>query len=489
MSSPVLERKPNIVIILADDMGYGDVGCYNSDSKIPTPNMDRLAKGGMIFTDAHSASAVCTPSRYGILTGRYCWRTSLKRQVLYSYEPPLIEPQRLTIAGMLKQAGYNTACIGKWHLGLGFKARRGKKIDFDRPMPWPEADRALEKSIDFSRAVEGGPMELGFDYFFGTSGCSTAQPPFAFIEGDRFLEVPSYYNEWFPNTGRPGMTAPDWDHKKVDTTFARKARQFIADNRQSEKPFFLYLAPSAPHEPCVEEVVPEFARRQSSAGPRGDLVWLFDWIVGQVIEALEQSGQINDTLIFVTSDNGALPGDRVVSANGEVVFHTYGHRSCGHWRGYKHEIWEGGHREPLIVHWPKRVKPGSRSSAVFCLNDLTATLGSLVGAEVPEKWAEDSRNMEAVLYNGEGSGSGRQDLIHHSQLGFFSIRKGPWKMIHGTIGSGAHSPGSREMPELDTQGQLYNLEQDPAEENNLFSAEPDVVRELAGLLEQYREAD
>lgn len=487
-----MKYKPNIIIILADDMGYGDAGCYNSDSKIPTPNMNYLAESGMIFTDAHSASAVCTPSRYGLLTGRYCWRTPLKRQVLFSYEPPLIETDRLTLAGLLKKKHYNTACIGKWHLGLGFTAKKGMEINFRQKLPWPDADRLFEEKIDYSKGVSGGPVDLGFDYFFGTSGCSTCQPPFGFIEDRYFVEMPNYYNELFPGTGRPGMTAPGWENKKVDTTFTRKAVEYISGQKNKKNPFFLYLAVSAPHEPCVDSVVPEFARGKSDAGPRGDLVWLFDWMVGEVVNELKKINQFDNTLIFVTSDNGALPGDRVLSPYGKEVFHTYNHKSCGDLRGYKSHIWEGGHREPLIVHWPDKIKEGCVSDSLFCLNDIFATSAGLLGLEIPENTAKDSFDYAQLLLD-QGSyaaedvvSAAREYLIHHSGGGVFSVRMRNWKLIHETSGSGeSYGPG----PVTGSRGQLYDMDRDPAEEINLFDEKPDIVREMVNILEKCQMKD
>ena len=484
-------HRPNIVLVLADDLGYGDVGCYNSDSRIPAPHLDRLAAGGLRFTDAHSAAAVCTPSRYGLLTGRYCWRSPLKRSVLYSYEPPLIEPNRCTLASILRQEGYRTACIGKWHLGLGFTAKRGESIDFNRPLPWGDADRALEEKIDYSQPLWGGPIELGFDTFFGTSGCSTCQPPFAFIEDERFVEAPSFYNERFPYTGRPGMTAPGWKHSEADPTFIQKAVEFIESCSSSGRPFFLYLAASAPHEPCVESVVPEFARGRSEAGPRGDLVWLFDWMVGQVVQVLERCGQLESTLVFVTSDNGALPGDRVQGPDGRDEYRIHGHRSCGELRGYKAHIWEGGHREPLIVSWPGIVPAGTVCNNLVCLNDLPATVADLLEIELPDHSAEDSISFLPLLLAANGMLPGtavRQDLVHHSGAGVFSIRRGSWKLIHETRGSGGWPPPTGGGPERGSKGQLYDLKEDPGEEHDLFDREPDLVRYLIAQLEQVQKS-
>jgi len=477
--------RPNIVLILADDLGYGDLGCYNPDCRIPTPNVDRLAAGGMRFTDAHSASAVCTPSRYGLLTGRYCWRSPLKRSVLYSYEPPLIEPSRLTLASLLRGEGYRSACFGKWHLGLGYTSKRGQAVGFVRPLPWGDADRNLEEKIDFSRPILGGPLELGFDTFFGTSGCSTCQPPYAFIEDDRFVEVPSVYEDRFPYTGRPGMTAPGWVHSEADPTFTRKAVEFIESRSGGDRPFFLYLAASSPHEPCVESVVPEFARGRSEAGPRGDLVWLFDWMVGEVVGAVERSGQLESTLIFVTSDNGALPGDRVLGPGGRDVYHTYGHRSCGDWRGYKAHIWEGGHRVPLIAFWPLSTPAGTECAEIVCLTDILATVAAALQRRLPGHSARDSVSMFPLLVGNTSQGYGsarRPQLIHHSGAGVFSIRGKSWKLIHETLGSGGWPPPAGGGPQSSSPGQLYNLDDDPEEERNLFEYEPDLVQDLIDQL-------
>ena len=474
--------KPDIVIILADDIGYGDFACYNPRSRIPTPAIDSLAGKGAIFTDAHSASAVCTPSRYSLLTGRYCWRTPLKRSVLYSYEPPLIETWRPTLASVLKGAGYATACIGKWHLGLGYRSLEGRPVDFSRPLPWNEADRDLEESIDFSAPVAGGPLELGFDRFFGTSGCSTCQPPYGFIEGDSFIRPPSRYIDRFPYTGRPGMSSPGWSHAEADPAFARAAVEFIESRRGLTRPFFLYLAPSAAHEPCVEETVPRFARGRSGAGARGDLVWLFDWMVAQVVDALARADRLDSTAIFVTSDNGALPGDRVLTAAGVEEYRTYGHASCGDLRGWKSHIWEGGHREPLIASWPSFIEPGTRCSALLGLNDLPATLAEMAGTAFPPGAAEDSRSFLPLLLGRKTADPIREDLIHHSGAGVFSLRSGKWKLIHESPGSGGWPPPAGGGPSPGSPGQLYDLERDPGERDDLFASERAVARELTGRL-------
>lgn len=479
---------PNIVFIMADDMGFGDVGCFNPHSKIPTPNMDRLASQGIRLTDAHSPSAVCTPTRYAVLTGRYCWRSPLKRGVLYGYEPPLIEPERLTVARLLQQHGYHTACIGKWHLGLHFGVKPGEYIDFNRPLPWGNATPEEEAKIDFNQPLGGGPTSLGFDYFFGSAGCPTCQPPYGFIENEHFVEAPSHYESDYPYTGRPGMTAPGWDHKEADPTFTHKAVEYIEERAQSDEPFFLYLTSDSPHEPCVESVVPAFARGKSDAGPRGDLVWLFDWMVGEVMEALERAGQTENTLILVTSDNGALPGDRLPGKQGMAAYQTYDHKASGDWRGYKSHIWEGGHREPLIARWPGKIESGSTSDELVCLVDLMATCADIVDAELPSDAAQDSATILPVLLGACGAQPVRQDLIHHSVTGVFSLRRGAWKCIFESQDSGGWPPPAGGPPEPGTPGQLYKLDEDPAEQNNLWHERPDIVADMSEILVRYQQS-
>ena len=482
-----MQQQPNIVLIMADDMGFGDVGCYGA-SKIPTPHMDRLADEGMVFMDAHAPSAVCTPTRYGVMTGRYCWRTALKHSVLFGYEPPLIEPDRLTVASLLKSAGYQTACVGKWHLGLGYSAKPNADIDFDSPLPWPSLTaRELEEQIDFSQPLTGGPTALGFDYFFGTSGCSTAQPPYSFIENEHFVQEPNFYDDKPVFTSRPGMTVPDWDHKDVDPIFARKAVEYVEHQANSEGPFFLMLTPSAPHEPCMDEVVPEFARRQTEAGSRGDLVWLVDWMVGQVVDALERSGQADNTLILVTSDNGALPGDRVLDPGGPQAYHTYDHKSCGDWRGYKSHIWEGGHRVPLIAKWTGHIPANSRCEELICLTDVLATVAAIVDVPVPEGQAEDSVNMLSLLTRDQPHKPVRDSVIHHSEKGVFSLRSGQWKLIADTLGSGGWVTPADKPPVEGNPGQLYHIEDDPFETNNLWEQRPDIVTQLLTVLDEIRD--
>ena len=497
--------KPNIIFIVADDMGYGDVGCYNPDTKIPTPNMNKLAAEGIRFTDAHSPSAVCTPSRYGVLTGRYCWRSRLKRSVFFGYEPPLIEKDRLTVASMLKEVGYHTAAIGKWHLGLGYSTKPGKDLDFDAPLPWTEATREQEESIDFTKPLKGGPTDLGFHYFFGTSGCSTAQPPYGFIQNEYFIKPPEVYRaERLWGSRRPGMTSKGWDDSEPDLMFTRKAVQYIEERSTGKQPFFLYLCPSSPHDPCVDELVPDFAKNKSQAGPRGDMVWLVDWMVGEIMEVLERTEMAANTLLMVTSDNGALPGDlmpepRAVDTaivDGELeapwimetervnlAFNLYGHKSCGDWRGYKGHIWEGGHREPLIVRWPGKTKPHSVCDHLVGLTDLLATVAAINEIQLDQDSPEDSINILPLLLGEKTTEPIRDDLIHHSGAGFFSIREGPWKCIFDTKEHGWFSS----PPVPGSPGQLYNIKDDPTEQYDMWDERPDIINRLAQLLSLHQE--
>jgi arylsulfatase A-like enzyme len=479
---------PNIVFIMADDMGYGDVGRYNPDSRIPTPAMDSLAEEGMIFTDAHSPSSVCTPTRYGVLTGRDCWRTPLSSQVLYNYEPPLIEAGRLTLASLLKAKGYHTACIGKWHLGLGWGVRKGERFDFRKALPWPggSPDPLEEDKIDFERPITGGPTSLGFDYFFGTSGACTAQPPYAFIEDDHMVENPTVRLTEPPYAARMGRMAPSWKFEEVDLVIAEKALGYLEQRAgDPDTPFFLFLNPSAPHEPALEQVVPDFMRGKSEAGPRGDLVALYDWIVGRIVSALGRLSLSDDTLLIVTSDNGALPGHSA-SIDGREPWDSFGHDSCGEWRGYKSHIWDGGHREPLLVRWPGKIEPRSMSSELVCLNDFMATCAALTGIALPEDAGEDSYDILPVLLGERPGEPVREALVAHSFFGVFSIRQGPWKLILETKGSGGFPPPRGTGPVSGSSGQLYHLERDPVEREDLFEARPEVVKRLTEILEKYR---
>lgn len=439
---------------MADDMGIGDLGCYGSE-KIPTPNMDRLAEEGMRFTDAHSSSAVCTPSRYSVMTGRYCWRSRLKQWVIGGFGAPLIEPERETLASLCKKEGYSTAAIGKWHMGFTWYGKDGQ------PLPVDEADDmdADGFNVDYTRGISGGPTELGFDYYYGIAG-SLDMPPYALIENNRMVAIPDRDKEHYYHQQRRGLQMPGFKDDEVDITFAKKAVTFVEEQAGEETPFFLYMTPASPHRPC--DIRPDFVKEKSNAGDRGDMVVLFDWTVGQVLDALDRTGQAENTLIVVTSDNGA----RLVCANGE----DYDHKSNGIYRGQKADIWDGGHREPFLVRWPGVVQPGVVSNELICLSDFFATLEDLFQQDTS---AEDSISFLPLLKGNKGPT--RSVLIHHSGFGMFSLRKGDWKIVLGS-GSGGFTEPVGELSE--TVGQLYNLKGDPSEQNNLWNCCPEIVTEL-----------
>ncbi len=460
---------PNIVLILADDMGYGDVVTYNAESRIPTPNMDRLASHGIHFTDMHSADSVCTPSRYGLLTGRYCWRTRLQRTVLFNYEPPLIEPGRLTLASLLKRKGYWTGMFGKWHLGLNFAVKDSRQVDFDRPLPWyagPDPDPEVGASIDFSTPVSGGPTDLGFDEAFYTAGCSTDQEPFCFIRNGTFLGMENATYRHPAGSWRSGMTAEKWVNETVDVHFTQEATEFIdrVHEANREKPFFVYLALSAPHSP---HLVPRFAAGQSDAGVRGDMVWLVDWAVGRVMAALQERGLSENTLLIVTSDNGPLRGSLEPGAPERTATVSNGHRSAGELRGFKGRVYEGGHRVPFIASWPHRIPPGTVSNQPMSLVDLPATVAAIIGEEFPSDAAEDSFNMLAALEGSETSAPMRPAIVHHSGGGAFGLRDGRWKIVFGR--------GQERVQTTEGTGYLFDLQADPRETTDVWDEHPEVI--------------
>ncbi len=458
-------KKPNIVFIMADDMGYGDLGCYNKKSKIPTPNMDRLAVEGMRFTDAHSPSAVCTPTRYGVLTGRYCWRSRLKKGVLGGYSPALIDTERMTVASMLKQYGYATACIGKWHLGLG----SNKKTDYDKPLV-------------------PGPNALGFDYFYGIPA-SLDMTPYCYIENELPVKKPTLTIEagkagedgWW----RAGAIAPGFKHVEVLPRLTEKAVKYIDDHTKTspDRPFFMYFPLPAPHCPIAPA---DFVKGRSKAGGYGDFVVEVDWTIGQVVKALQRNGLTGNTLIIVTSDNGS-PGRTKIRRNPYSIIEIYGHYPNGDLRGIKADAWDGGHREPFIARWPGKIPAGTTNDEIICLTDLMATCAAIVGANLPDNAGEDSFNILPALSGQKLRKPIREAIVHHSLSGMFSIRQGKWKLILGLGSGGFTKPQKIEPKPGGPAGQLYNLQDDMAESNNLWSKHPQIVERLTRLLEKYKE--
>lgn len=471
---------PNIVFILADDLGYGDVLCYNAQSKVPTPRIDRLAREGMRFTDAHSPSTVCTPTRYSLLTGQMPFRAGRVPVFTGAGGPCLIRNDQLTLPQMLRNRGYVTAMTGKWHIGVTFLDAKGVRV----------ADQGLEgvKRIDFSRPIPDAPIHRGFDRFFGTVCCPGTDHLYAFIVGDRvpvpptgLLDKSKLPKHPYATDNRSGMIAPGYDIEQVDLVFLQKSKEFLEEHvkRQSGKPFFLYHATSAVHLPSF--AAPQF-RGKTKAGPHGDFIYEFDWIVGDLLDTLEKLGVADNTLVMLSSDNGpeVTPVVRMRA--------NYGHDGARPWRGMKRDDWEGGHRVPFIVRWPGKVKPGSTSAQTVSLTDVMATCAAACGATLTTDAAPDSCNLLPVLLNGDGTQPARAFTLQQA-CAVLSIRQGPWKYLdhRGSGGNNYDSPEFRPFALPDTApgapGQLYNLADDPGETANLYFKYPEIVRKLKSLLE------
>lgn len=465
-------QTPNIVYILADDMGYGDVAFLNKGSLIPTPNIDRIGREGIHFTDAHSGSAVCTPTRYGILTGRYSWRTHLKRGVLYGYGRHLIEPSRVTVASLLKARGYNTACIGKWHLGMDMPATDGLPMGHDAPNL-----NTLQYigNVDWRGRIENGPNALGFDYFFGISA-SLDMHPYIYIENDRFVGEATAMKDFMPEWSRMGPAEPDLEAVDILPDFTSKTVSFI-EKQTSAKPFFVYMPLAAPHTPIVPS---EEYQGVSGVTPYADFTMQVDATVGAVLDTLDRKGFTENTIVIFTADNGCspTPGRKLLAK---------GHRSSHIFRGFKADVFEGGHRIPFLAKWPGRIEAGSASHQTICLTDLLATCASITSATLPENAGEDSYNILPALL-GEGAGGPiREATVHHSANGTFAIRRGPWKLIlaGGSGGWSQPTPAEAQAQNLPPV-QLYNLEADIAETTNLYQERSDIVAELTRLLDKYK---
>lgn len=456
---------PNIVFILADDLGYGDLQCLNSNGKIPTPSIDKIAVSGLRFTDAHSTSSVCTPTRYSILTGRYAWRTSLKRNVLVPYDPPLIETGRTTLASMLRHSGYSTSIFGKWHLGFNWVTKDGEK----------PVDSKVNNNIVYSAELTGGPLDHGFDYFFGVDAPN--YPPYTFIENRKVMGYPSNFYATHPyGDCRPGTGVTDWrlDHVLPDLKY--RVVDYIDKSTASNKPFFIYMPLTAPHTPIAP--TDEF-RGISKINEYADFVMAVDDVVGAVLEVLKKNNLLENTLIVFTSDNGCSPEAKF------KILKEKGHDPNAGMRGHKADLFEGGHRIPLLVQWPAKFPAGQIVGQTVSLGDFMATCASLVGYRLKNDEAEDSYNILPAMINPSSKKNIREATVHHSLHGDFAIRKGKWKLLL-TPGSGGWSFPSKS---IDLEGlpsiQLYNLEKDPAEKNNIEAKHPSVVRDLKALLNQY----
>jgi arylsulfatase A len=468
--------KPNIIVILADDLGYGDVHCYNPQrGKIPTPAIDRLAAEGMRFTDGHSSSGVCSPSRYTLLTGRYHWRTRLQAGIVGVFGAPLIAPERLTIAGLLQQHGYRTAAVGKWHLGWDWPIPQDKVAMFKaKPVDDSETphddQKALWKEV-FSQPIANGPTTRGFDSYFGTDVPNW--PPYCFIENNRTLGIPSAF---LPAAllvkeknlaSLQGPALADWKLEPILPALGDRACAFIERSAKEPQPFFLYLPLTSPHTPLA---VTEEWRGRSGLNTYADFVMQTDATIGRVLDALGKSGAAGRTLVVFTSDNGCAP------YIGAAELEKQGHFPSGPLRGYKADVWEGGHRVPFIVRWPGVVKPGSVCSQLVMQADLMATFAEILGATLPANAGEDSFSLLPLL---KGGGQPvREFAVNQSSSGLPAIRKGPWKLIFGPGGGGYDKGGDAKTV------QLYNLDDDLGETRNLHAANPERVADLTALMER-----
>ena len=482
MASRRASSMPNIVFILADDMGYGDLACQNSESKIPTPYLDKFAAEGMRFTDSHSPSAVCTPTRYGILTGRYCWRTQLKSSVLWPWDKSLIEKDRLTVPKMLKEAGYATACVGKWHLGWEWPTKDNSSINDSLKIGKHNAKLRTEfgKKIDFTRPIKGGPLGAGFDYYFGDDVPNF--PPYTFIENDRVVEQPTAVK---PDSmfGAAGPMQPGWKLDAVMPAITDRAVKYI-DERAGTKdePFFLFFTLTAPHTPIAPAA--EF-KGKSQAGDYGDYVYQVDHSIGQVLESLKRNGLADNTLVIMTSDNGS-PARSGENMNGAVnSVRKFGHNPSRPWRGVKSDAWDGGHRVPFIARWPKNIPGGTVNDELICHADFMSTVAAIIGAKLPAGAAEDSYNILDALKGKQLDKPIRQAVVHHSGGGMFCVRQGKWKLIFGLGPAGFSGPKRKPKPG-EPDGQLYDMAADPQEKNNVYAENPDVVAKLTTLLDKYK---
>lgn len=467
-------QRPNILYILCDDLGYGDVKALNPDGKIPTPNIDKLAAGGMIFSDAHGSSSVCTPTRYGIMTGRYNWRTRLQSAVLGGVSPHLIEPGRLTVAQFLKNHGYQTACFGKWHLGMDWAMKEKAGT------PGDEVDNtAKSREVDYAQPITNGPNTSGFDYYFGIPA-SLDMAPFTFIENDRVTTVPTVEKQFV----RKGPAAVDFEAIDVLPKLTEKTIDRLNENKKSRDlaaqkdapPFFIYMPLNSPHAPVVP--TPEW-KGKSGINVYADFVMETDACVGKVLDALEKNGLANSTLVIFTSDNGCSPTANIPELE------KYGHYANYHFRGMKADIWDGGHRIPFIARWPGKIKAGSTSDQLVCLNDLMATCAEILGEKLPDNAGEDSVSILPAL-RGTAGAPLREAIVHHSIHGNFSIRQGTWKLelCPGSGGWSTPKPGTaaeKGLPKV----QLYDLATDIGETKNVQGEHPEIVEKLTKLLEKY----
>ncbi len=463
-------ERPNVVIILADDLGIGDVSSYNDNAAWETPHIDRLAARGVSFTDAHTNAALCTPTRYGIMTGRYSWRSTLKSGGYNGYSTPLIEDERQTIAELFKGQGYQTALIGKWHLGWNWSFKGSRTETFDgRTVP----------VIDFSQPIQNGPQDHGFAYSFGTIA-SLSSPPFVWVENSMPTSIPKEVSVNYDEKAfwRKGPKADDFNHVEALSTIAEKSVGYIKEQAGADEPFFLYVAFTAPHAPIIPTT--EYIGK-SNTNAYGDFVLMVDDAVGLIADAINADRRLENTLLFFTSDNGQSP--RADFDDDELPL--AGHNGSYIYRGKKFDIYEGGHRVPFIATWPGRIRPGTKSDETICTVDFMATAAELLGVTLPDDTGEDSYSILPALRQDKSGRPIREATVNHSNDGRFAIRQGDWKLILWPGSGGWAYPAT----EADMAGlpryQLYHLKSDPGEEKNLVSRHPQRVEAMKALLTKY----
>jgi arylsulfatase A-like enzyme len=478
--------KPNVIIILADDMGYGDVAILNPNAKTRTPHIDAMASMGMTFTDAHAPASLCTPTRYALLTGRYAWRGPLKKGVSRQYDPPLIEEGRPVLGGLFQQAGYQTACIGKWHLGWDWPLKNGGLMRDIMNDPDADAARRLEvdKAVDFNGRLLNGPTTRGFHRYFGDDVPN--YPPYAFIQDDRLISTPSIQK---PDSmyGHPGSMTPGWRLDSVLPIITQRAVAYIEEMASKQQPFFLFFSLTSPHVPIAPSA--NF-RGRSGAGAWGDFVEETDASVGAIMQALQRSGITENTLVIFSSDNGspAQDGSRMAGAFNSVQ--RFGHDPNAPFRGMKTDLWEGGHHVPFFAVWPQRIRALSKIARTICQVDLMATCAEILNTPLPENAGKDGYSLVPLLTETHKRKYKRKETIHHSSEGFFAIRQGRWKLILAGHSGGGLVPRTQETVDGNpVDRQLYDLKKDPKESRNLILKRPKTAEKLALKLQQVRSTE
>lgn len=478
-----MDKKPNVVYILADDLGYGDIAAYCNDSKIPTPNIDKLATQGMMFTDAHASTAVCTPSRYGILTGRYCWRSWLKTNVLGKCDTPLLKDTDMTVGHLYQEQGYHTGCIGKWHLGMRWPMKNGGYLvardENYKKMPLEQIEEQIAE-LDYTAAIMDGPVDHGFDSYAGPDVPN--HPPYAWIHNHHIVEVPTVYRTftnirtktWNPGAG---IAVKGFQMEDISEKIAEESVAYITAHK--EESFFLYLPLAGPHSPIAPA---ERFLGKSGAGKYGDYVYMMDWTVGQVMETLEKEGLAENTIVIFTSDNGP-------EKTAYERIREHGHYSMGHMRGVKRDNWEGGHRVPFIVRWSGQVAAESTCTETISLLDFYATSMELLGLSPKENGGEDSLSFLAALKGNPIDHATREGIVYTSDKGKHSLRLGEWVYIDHCTGDSNAEPewykAERGYCTHHLPKELFHLGKDPMQRNNCYEEHLEIAASMKQLLDRY----